>query len=225
MATKQRTFELLVQPREVLGKKSKRLRHEGLLPAIVYGHGVDPTPVQVDQKEMERVFMRAGSNSLVDLKVGDGAKAQKVFIHEVKRDPVTHNLRHIDFMVVNLREEVTTMVPVILTGESPAVHANEGMLLHALDQVQIRALPTEIPPMLEVDISGLVNVDDAIFVSDLQVPEHVAVLTSPEELLAKITALRVEEVEEVEEVEAAEGAEETAEGAPEGEGGADEDER
>jgi large subunit ribosomal protein L25 len=215
MATQQKTYELVVQHRELLGKKSKALRRQGALPGVVYGHGIDPMPVQVDQKELERVFLRTGSNALVDLKVGDGAKAQKVFIYEVKRDPVTHNPQHVDFMVVNLREEVTTSVPLVLVGESPAVKANEGMLMHPIDHVQIRALPTSIPPFIEADISGLENVDDSILVSDLTIPEDVTLLSSGDDLVAKITALRVEEVEEVE---AAEEGEEEAEGAEEAEG-------
>jgi large subunit ribosomal protein L25 len=204
MAKKQKTYELVVRQREVIGKKSKRLSAQGALPGVVYGHQVEPIPVEIDQKEMERVYLHAGGNTLIDLKLGESGKAQKVFIHDIQLHPTTHRPRHVDFLVVNLREEITTMVPLVLVGEAPAVKANEGMLLHTLDQLQIRALPSNILPVVEVDISGLEQLDDAIHVSDLEIPENVHLLTSPEELIAKISALRVEPVEEVEAEEAAE---------------------
>ena len=188
------------------------------MPATLYGYGVEATPVQADQKEFERVYLRAGSNGLVDLKIeGDGAKASKVFIHEVQRHPITHAPQHVDFMVINLTEQITTTVPLVLVGEAPAVRLGEGLLNQQLDHVQIRALPTEIPPMIQVDISGLDEVDKGIYVSELRVPENVQLLTNEEELIVKIAALPVAEVEEVEEAEEAEGAEEgTPEAAEEG---------
>jgi len=217
MATNRKTYEISVQPRTVLGKHSKKLRREHVLPAVVYGYGVDPTPVSVDQKEMERIYLHAGSNALVDLKLdgaGDG-KPRKVFIHNVQRNPVNHVLMHVDFLAVNLTEEITTNVTIVLVGEAPAVERREGLLLHALDHIQVRALPTDLPPLVEVDISGLEAVDDAIHVSDLKLPSNVHVLTNEDELVAKINALPVE-VEEVAEEEApeaevgAEGGEEAA---------------
>lgn len=214
MTNQQKTYELVVQPREVLGKASKRLRREHILPGTLYGYGVEATPVQADQKEFERVYLRAGNNGLVDLKIGDGnGKMSKVFIHAVQRNPITHAPMHVDFMVINLKEEITTMVPLALVGEAPAIKLGEGVLLHQLDHVQIRALPADIPPLIQVDISGLDEVDKAIYVSDLTIPGNVHLLTHEEEMVVKITALRVAEVEEVEEAEEAEAAEE---GAPEG---------
>jgi len=222
MAKEQKKIELVVQPREVTRKGAKKLRREHILPAIVYGHKVEPIAVAVDQKEMERLYMRAGGSTLIDLKVGDKGAAHKVFVHDVQRNPTTHSLTHVDFIAVNLREEMTTTVPLALVGESAAVRLGEGVLIHPLDHVQVRALPMELPPLIEVDISGLEEVDDSIYVSDLTVPENVHILNSPEELIAKIAALRVVEEEEVEaEEEAEEGAEEAAEGAEEGETGAE----
>ncbi|HYP41150.1 MAG TPA: 50S ribosomal protein L25, partial [Chloroflexia bacterium] len=214
MANEHKTYELIVEPRAIIGKKTKQLRRQQLLPAVVYGHNVEAQAVQVPLREMERVYLRAGSNGLVDLKVGQDSPPRKVFIHNIQRDPVTHNLRHIDFLEVNLREEMTATVQLVMIGESPAVDRKEGVLLQALDHVQVRALPADLPPVIEVDISGLEEVDQAIHVSDLTLPPNVAMVTHEEELVAKVTALRAEEVEEVEE--AAEGAEAEA-GAGEGE--------
>ena len=216
MANEQKTYELAVQPRAVTGKKSKRLRRQGLIPGVLYGHNVNSQSVQIPLREFERVYLRAGSNTLVDLRVGEDGGPRKVFIHEVHRDPVSHTLAHVDFLAVNLREEMTASVVLTLVGEAPAATRNDGMLLQTLEHVQVRALPSDLPPVLEVDISGLEEVDQAVHVSDLIIPDNVTLLTPGEEVIAKIAALRVEPVEEEEAEEAAE--EEAAEAEAETEG-------
>jgi len=218
MANENKTYELTVEPRSMIGKQSRQLRRQDLVPAVVYGPNIDPQSIQVPMKELERVYLRAGNITLIDLKVGEGAAARKVFIHNVQRNPVNHGLIHVDFLEVNLREEMTASVPINLIGEAPAVHRNEGLLLNALDHVQVRALPMDLPPHLDLDITGLEELDQALYVSDLTMPENVTLITSEEELVVKITALPVEEVEEVEE-EAEEG--EAAEGAAEGDASAE----
>ena len=202
MATEHKTYELTVLPRETRGLSAKQMGRQELVPGVIYGKSLESESVQVPQRELERVYLRAGSTGLVDLKVGEGATPRKVFIHKVQRDPVTHSLRHVDFMVINLREEMTVSVGIVLVGEAPAVARNEGLMMQALDHVQVRALPADRPPLLEADVCGLEAVDDSIHVSDLVIPENVTLLTEGEELVAKITNLPVEEV--VEEVEAAE---------------------
>jgi large subunit ribosomal protein L25 len=108
----------------------------------------------------------------------------------------------VDFLVVNLREEMTVSVPIVLVGESPMVEKREGLLLHQTEHVLLRALPMNIPPIVEVDISSLDAMDKAIHVSDLELPENVTLLTPEDELVAKITELPIIPVEEVEEEEA-----------------------
>src|SRR5436853_2334701 len=98
------TYELVVQKREVTGKGSKKLRREHILPAVVYGYGVTAFPVQADQKEFDHVYLRAGSNGLVDLRVGDSDQPRKVFIHTVQRNPITHTVEHVDFLAINMQE-------------------------------------------------------------------------------------------------------------------------
>lgn len=201
MANEHKTYELMVENRQLEGKKNRRLRRQHVIPAVVYGYNATPESVQVSLKELERVYLRAGNNSLVDLKVGEVGGMRRVFIHNVQRDPRSHTLTHVDFMVVNLRQEMTATVPIALIGEAPIVLRHEGLLLHALDHIQVRALPTEIPPMIEVDISGLEEMGQAIHVSDLTLPQGVTLLTPEDEMVAKITELPVEEAPEVEEAE------------------------
>lgn len=203
MANDAKTYSVVAEPREVLGKASRQLRRQGLIPGVVYGHDIPSQSVQVSKKEFDHTYMRAGSNILVDLVVGEGGKPRKVFIHDVQRNPINHNVTHIDFMVVNLLEEMTVHVPIVLVGESPIVRNNEGLLQHQLEYITVKALPMDIPSRVEVDISGLTEMDQTIHVSDLELPEKVELLSNPDEQVAKITQMPVvvEEVKEVAEEE------------------------
>jgi large subunit ribosomal protein L25 len=209
-----KTYSLVVEPRGQLKKASRKLLRQELVPGVVYGHNVEAQPVQVARREFERVYLRAGSNSLIDLSVGEGDEARKVFIHQVQRTPQTHVVRHVDFLVVNLLEEINSTVPIVYTGESSVVANNEGMLMTQLDHVLVRALPMELPSLIEVDISVLDEIGKAIHVSDLTIPGNVQLLTSPDEMVVKVGEMQLEpeEAEETAEEEAeAEGAEAGAE--------------
>lgn len=221
MAEEKHTYSIAAEPRELLAKRTKQLRRQGYVSGVVYGHKVDPQNVQIARKDFEHTYLRAGSTNLIDLSVGNGTP-RKVFIHEVVRDPINYQLTHVDFLAVNLREAMTMNVPVVLVGESPIVNANEGLLLQQLDHVSVNALPTDIPSVLEVDISGLEEIDQAVHVSDITIPDKVTLLTHAEEVVAKISAMPVVEEPVVEEEET-EGEETEAEA--EGESGsASEDE-
>ena len=203
MAKETKTFELTAKPRTITGKASRKVRRRGLIPGVVYGHRVESQSVQVPRKEFEHIYLRAGSTNLVDLTVGDGKTSHKVFIHDVQRNAVNHELLHVDFLVVNLREEMTVNVPILLVGESPAVEKNEGLLLQQTEHVLIKALPANIPSSIEVDISGLDEVGKGIHVSDLKLPENVTLMTPPDELVVRINELSRAQAEEVAEAEAA----------------------
>ena len=212
-----KTYSLVVEPRDQQKKASRKLNREGLVPGVVYGHNVDSEAVQVTQREFDRVYLRAGSNSLVDLSVGEGAEARKVFIHQVQRNPRTHTVRHVDFLVVNLREEITSTVPLVHVGESPIVANNEGVLLSQLDHVLVRALPMDLPSLIEVDMTVLDEIGKSIHVSDLTIPANVTLLTSPEDMVARVVEMQLEPEEAEEEAEEGEEAGDTeAGGAEEG---------
>jgi large subunit ribosomal protein L25 len=198
------TIELTVQPRTVIGKDSKKLRRQGLLPGVLYGYSIEPQAIQMDGRTFQRIYHRAGNVHLVDVRVGETGAATRAFISEVKRDPITHALTHVDFMAVNLREETTTNVPIVLTGEAPAVRDGSGLLLQNLETLAIKVLPTEVPETLVADVSKLDEVGATILVKDLPIPAGVTVLTDPDEVVARISAVTVEPVEEVAATEAAE---------------------
>jgi len=205
------TYALAAAKREVVGKKSRRLRRQGKIPAVLYGFGVDSTNLQLDAKEFETVYRDAGRTALVDVSVDEG-RPVRVFVQDVQRHPISLALYHVDFHAVNLRQEITTDVPIVLTGEAPAVHNNEGVLLRGLETVSVTALPTELPHQIDVSIESLEALDDTIHVSDLSLSGDYQIVTEPTEMLARITAQQLEPEIEEEAEELEEGAEAGVEG-------------
>ncbi len=213
---------LVAEERQVTGKHVSKLRRDGRLPAVVYGHDVPSANVSLDAHEFELLRRRLGANELVDLSVG-GKKADPVLIHEIQVHPVNRRPLHVDLLVVSMTEELTVDVPLVSEGESEAVENAGGTLLHVIDHVRVRALPDHLPEAIHYSIEALQTFDDAIHVSDLAIPADATLLTDPTEVVAKVLPPRVEEepvvaeaVEGEEGVEGAEG-EAPAEGA-EGEG-------
>ncbi len=205
MAKDDKTFSIVAEPRELTGKRSKQLRRRNLIPAVLYGQKLEPHTLQVRRRDFERTYLRAGTSALIDLSIGDGGTPHKVFIHEVQRNPLNYQLTHVDFLEVNLLEEITVNVRLVPVGESPIVRSREGLLLHQTEHITLKTLPANVPSLIEVDISGLTEVDQAIHVRDLTLPDDVTLLSNPDDLVVKITQmpLAVEEVEEAAEAEAA----------------------
>lgn len=214
------SIELQATSRDERGSHNKPLRRDGKVPAVLYGHKVSPRAIVADATVLERVWMRAGRTHLIDLSV-DGGRAQKVLVRELQIDPRTNRAIHADFFAVNLREKLTAEVPVVITGESPAVvDTKVGTLQQLVQTLRIECLPADLPAQFSVDVSGLVDIDQGVHVRDIALPDGVALVhVDPDELVVKVTALRIVEEEEpaAAEAEAAEG--EAAEG--EGEGGAE----
>lgn len=197
------------EPRTVLGKKVGQLRRSGLIPGVVYGPVVpDTVAVSVNRRDFERFYKAHGHSTLFTLTWEGGQRP--VFIREVQQDPVRRVPLHIDFFAPNLQRALRTMVQVVF--HSPAEHI-VGVLTELRTEVEVEALPANVPNQIDVDLSTLVAVGDAVHVSDVTVPDGVTILTAPEELLAHVTPLAVEP--EPEEVEAAEAETEATEAAAE----------
>ena len=212
-----KTVQLKVETRKVLGKKVKKLRKEGVLPGNIYGKDVKSESVQVNYKEFEKVLKVAGETGLVELQV-DG-KVRPVLIHNIQFDPVTHETLHADFYQVNLKEKVKTMVPLSFVGEPAAVINKFGILLEQLSEVEVEALPTDLPENIEVNVENLANVDEQITIADIKAPAGVTLLTDAGQVVAKIGELVTKEAAEqaaaeAAAAEAAKAAEAPAEGAP-----------
>ncbi|MBX5444738.1 50S ribosomal protein L25 [Sphaerobacter sp.] len=177
--------QLQAQQRAVLGKKVRQLRRQGLLPGVVYGPAVEvPRPVAVDGKEFDRLYRHVGATTLVDLQV-DGT-THTVFIRGVDRDSLGKELLHVDFYAPNLNEPTVVSVAINVVGELPA--SVDGVLTYGRQDVEIRALPENIPSQIEVDISGLDDEHRSIHVSDLQVPPGCEILTPGDEVVVQVAA-------------------------------------
>jgi large subunit ribosomal protein L25 len=201
-------IEFEAQRRTLLGKKVKRLRRMDRLPGIVYGPVVEETvPVTVDRRQFAKFYQRNGHSTLFTLRWEDGDQA--VFIREVQLDPVRREPLHVDFFAPNLRKPVRTMVPLVLRNP---VQTAEGVLTEARTELEVEALPAQIPHQIDVDVSGLERPGDLIRVGDLTMPAGVTAVTDANELIAQIEAVYVPPVEE-EVAEAAAAAEPTAEAA------------
>jgi large subunit ribosomal protein L25 len=208
-------MRLIANKREITGKAARRLRHEGRLPAVVYGHHTAASNIDLDAHEFDRIFSRTGKTQLIDLVV-DGGHANKVLVKEVQISPRRNTPLHVDFHQVSLREKLQVEVPVVVSGEAQPVKMGEADVLQVLHTLRVECLPAAIPEAIEVDVSGLDHVDAGIRVSDLTLPDGVTAVVDPEELVVKLAARRVSAAEEEGAAEAAEGAPEGAEAAQEG---------
>ncbi len=202
--------KLVVEKRKILGKKIKKLRREGILPANVYGKDIKSVAVQMPFKEFNKVFKEAGETGLIDLDIN--GKVLPVLIHNVQTTYLGE-LLHADFYKVNLKEKVKTMVPVITTGEAKAVTDKVGLLIQVLSELEVEALPEDLPEKIEINVEKLSTVDEQITVGDIKTPNGAAILTDSSQIVVKISELVSKEAEEQAAAEAAAAEEAKAEAA------------
>lgn len=198
-------------PREVLGKKVKRLRRQGALPGNVYGRGLESVPVQLDALEFMRILRASGVRAMFDLSIEGEKESRLVLIRGLDRHGGMGEPIHVDFFQVDLQRPLVTTVPVNLVGTAPAVKDFGGTLLYTAESVQVRCLPLDIPGAFEVDISVLTTFEQSITVGDLPIPDNVELLTDESVNIATVNPPRLR-------LDLAEG-EEDVEGEGEGEAG------
>jgi large subunit ribosomal protein L25 len=189
-------IELKVANREILGKKVKHLRRQGITPVHVFGHGIQSLALQCDTRELERVLSQAGQTKLINLKLAKEKKRRTVVVREFDRDWRRGELVHVDFYQVKMEEKIRLEVPVVLVGESPALESKANMLDHELDTLTVECLPARIPSRIEVDVSSLAELDQTIRVKDVSLDKDIAVLNNPDLVVVKISLRPVEKVEE-----------------------------
>ena len=199
---------------------SRRLRAEEKIPGVLYGHGMSPLTVTVDRRELRHaVSGGAGTNTVLDLTV-DG-KVYPAIIKDLQRHPVRRNVTHIDFLQVNLDEEITVSVPLRLEGEAVKVAQGNGLVDPAVDSIEVVTTPRTIPDEFVIDISDM-DMDTVIRLSDVPMPAGVTPTGDPESPVVTVLTMRAE-VEEIEaaDAEVAEGqeAEDAAEAASDSDGG------
>ncbi len=205
---------LTAEKRDLVGRKVKNLRKEGKTPATVYGKDIKSVSLTVGHDAFVKVYAEAGETGLVELSVG--GEVRPVLIHTVQKDAVKNNLLHVEFYQVDLKEKVHAKVPVEFTGVSAAQTNKVGVLLTIADEVEVEALPTDLPEKIMVDVSHLAEVDAEVKVKDLVIPHGVTILTDAEQSLVRVGSLVSKEAEAQAAAEAAEAQAAAAE-APAGE--------
>jgi large subunit ribosomal protein L25 len=216
-------IELEVTNREILGKKVKHLRRQGITPVHLFGHGIKSLALQCETGELERALGQAGQTRLISLKIDKEKKSRTIVIREFNRDWRKGQLLHVDFYQVKMEEKIKLEVPVALVGEAPALQSKAYMLEHELGTLTVECLPAKIPASLGVDISSLTEPEQTIRVKDVILDKDITVLNDPELVVVKISSRPVEKIEEevveelVEEAEEAVEEGEAPEEAPSGE--------
>jgi len=190
-------IELQATNRETLGKKVRFLRRQGIIPTHLFGHDVESVALQCDAVQLQQVLAQAGKTRLLSLKLDKAKKPRNVVVREIQKDPCTGELLHVDFYQVRMAEKIKVGVPIVLVGEAPALKSKENMLLHELTSLTIECLPNQIPASVELDMSSLTEVGQAIQVKDITLGEEITVFNDPEHIVVKINLRPLEKIEEV----------------------------
>ncbi len=188
--------ELKAKIRKLKGKKVRRLREKGILPAVVYGHNIPSKMIKVSYNDFQKVLEKTGESTLIDLKI-DQEKPVSVLIQDVQLDPVKDKIIHVDFYQVKKGEKIETEIELNFVGESKAVKELNGTLVKVMDKIPVRCLPKDLIQELDVDISSLNTFDDVIRVADLSFPPGIEVLVDSEETVASVSPPEKEEEEKV----------------------------
>lgn len=183
------TLTLAVTAREAAGKDLNSSRKSGLIPAVLYGHGIAPKMYWVGAIEFGKIFRTVGESTIFSLSSGKGA-GKNVLIHDVQIDPLSNRVSHVDFYEVHMNETLEAGVPLEFVGEAPAVRELGGIFVKTLEQVEVKCLPKDLPHSIVVDLSKLVTFDDQIKVSDLALGSGVEMLTEADTVLALVEAPR-----------------------------------
>jgi len=183
---------LNAQTRDLTGKKVSALREDKKIPAVLYGHKIKNHNLVLDCGDFEKLFNKISESDLVDLKINN-KKTVKVLIQETQRNPITNNFLHIDFYQVKMDEKIKTEIELEFVNESPAVKDLNGVLIKALDHIEIECLPGDLISKIQIDLSTLKTFDDIIRVNDLNISEKIKILTNKETIIALVEEQKEEE--------------------------------
>lgn len=181
--------------RQVIGKQVKALRREGRLPAVIYGHYIEPISIELNLRDASRSLTGLAPSTLITVEV-DG-EAHKTLVREKQRNKITGMLLHVDFMAVSMKEKLRSQVYIEITGLAPAIKEFSGVLVSGLDEVEVECLPQDLPERIMVDVSGLNKIGDGIYIRNLVVPEGVKILDDPDTMVALIASQAAVEEEVV----------------------------
>ncbi|MEK7212670.1 MAG: 50S ribosomal protein L25 [Patescibacteria group bacterium] len=183
--------ELKAEIRQKFGKANKALRRQGFIPAELYGRRVDNIHLTLNSKDFDKVFKAVGESSLVQLRLDDGKRT--VLVHDVVRNPLSGEVEHVDFYQVRMDEKTKVHVPIDIVGEAPAIKAG-GILNRTMSEIEVEALPGDLPSRFSVDISGLAEMNQSIYVKDIAVPKGVELMVGPNTVVLSVSLPIKEEV-------------------------------
>ena len=181
---------LELQPRELLGKKVGRLRRAGIIPVHLYGPGIEPRSLQCAGPNLVKALAEAGASTPITVTIEGESATHMAFAREIQWDPRRDTVVHVDLLAADLSRPVTAQVPVTLVGQSPGAARSGGYVSQQLFDVQVSALPLEMPGQIEVDLSVLTDPNSDIRAGGINLPSSVALLTDPEELVARVEVPR-----------------------------------
>lgn len=189
-------LNLVAETRNVFGKKLKVARKEGKMPAVLYGKGKKTTPLFVDLKNFKKVLKEAGESTLINIKNPETGATENVLIQDVDIDPIANEPVHADFYIVEMDKSIRTEVALIFEGASPAEKEQGGVLIKVLHNIEIEALPKDLPHELKIDVSKLANIGDQIFIKDIELPAGVKIIAKEDEVVVLVEAHKEEVIEE-----------------------------
>jgi len=182
-------IELRATTRDILGKKVRFLRREGIIPVHLIGPGIESLSLQCDAEELRSVVAQAGKSNLIKLKLDKEKKSRNVLVREIQRDVLEGSLLHVDLYQARMADKVKVEIPITLIGEAPALKSKSCILTRGLNNLTVECLLDDIPPSIEIDLGTLTEAEQAIHVSDIKLDEKVAVLDDPDKIVAKINTL------------------------------------
>ncbi len=186
---------LKVEKRELMGKKARFLRRQGIVPANIYGHGLNSLAVECEATQLESV-VKGGTSRVIELNVKGEKKQRNVIIKDVLYHPIDQGFVHVDFYQVKMTEAINADIPIRLTGHAPALEFKENFLDHQLNEIEIECLPDKLPQHIDVNINGLEKAGQAIYVEDLDLGPDITVLTPADNIIVRVDQAAAAELEE-----------------------------
>ena len=187
------TYSLKAEPRTLLGKKARKLLRHGHVPGVVFRSNGETMPVQFEERTLGRVLHHAGTTHMIEVELN--GERIPTLLREVDREPITTRIRHVSLWAMAMDELIETEVPIVLEGESLALKSG-GVLIHPVEKLRVKCLPTQIPEAIHVDISPLESFGDSIHLRDIRLPEGVQALDDPDTTIALVAAPKGAEAEE-----------------------------
>ena len=184
--------ELKVSPREIKGKKVRFLRREGITPVNLYGPNIESVSLQADTIAVKSLLTKMGRNAIITLKIEGDKKSKKALLRAVQRDPLNDMLLHVDLFQADMSQKIRAGVPITFVGEAPAARSRRGILVENLTSIHVEALPADLPQHIEVDISVMTELGQAIHIRDLKLEGEIEILNDPDQVVVKIMEARAE---------------------------------